>query len=340
VPNSKYQRLPSAGDFEKENGLELIYLSPKPLPTGSLPFSARQLHRSANSTFLDFSVGQGSFEFMARIGIGSIMLIVTSLLLFSAFASWVRRHSEHFFSTWASFFFNPVIWFIILSIAALYLYYFIKIANEISSHPPLRFNRERRAVVYIAKKGDQPRYVSWESVITCVSTGKLVTQYSVTPEYKLMIGLRDSSNGDILWNVIQCGSFALAVSEWEMVRTYMEEGISSLPVDYTDELEEGTVEFFNLCRESYREEHSSIRYFFGFLIIQLFSGWTLPCYISAWINNRPKASFSKEVLKWSKPLPPDQHVKPSKELLNQSLEIRKAFSEGKNFMDYFRIKNS
>lgn len=31
---SKYERLPRAGDYEKENGLEIIYLSPKPIPTG------------------------------------------------------------------------------------------------------------------------------------------------------------------------------------------------------------------------------------------------------------------------------------------------------------------
>lgn len=79
MPNNKYERSPQTGDFEKENGLEILYLSPKPIPTGMPAISSRQLHRNANSTFLDFSTGQGNFEFMARIGIGSIMLIIASL---------------------------------------------------------------------------------------------------------------------------------------------------------------------------------------------------------------------------------------------------------------------
>lgn len=340
MPNNKYERSPQTGDFEKENGLEILYLSPKPIPTGMPAISSRQLHRNANSTFLDFSTGQGNFEFMARIGIGSIMLIITSLFFFSAFASWIRRYSEPFLSAWASFFFNPVIWFIILSIAALYLYYFIKLANEFSSNPPLRFNRERREVVYVAKKRDKPKYICWESVIVCISSGKLITQYSVTPEHKLMIGLRETTSGEVLWSVIPCGSLSLAISEWEAIRAYMENGIDSLPTNYSDELEEGTVEFFKLCRESYREEHSLVRYIWGFITIQLFSGWTLPCYISEWINNRPKVLFPKEVLEWSKPLPLADHAKPSKELVAETEEIRKHFARGKTLLDYFSVKLS
>ncbi|MFW9080180.1 hypothetical protein ACOI9X_13020 [Pseudomonas sp. P2757] len=336
----KYQRLPRAGDFEQENGLKVIYLSPKPIPTGVLAVSARELHQSANHTFLDFSAGRGNFEFMARIGIGSIMLIVTSLLLFSAFASWIRRNSEPFFSAWANFFFNPVIWLIILSIAALYLYYFIKIANDISSQPPLRFNRERREVVYIAKKGQKPQYVHWEDVITCISTGRQVTQYAATPEHKLMIGLRNNSNGDILWSIIPCGSFNAALSEWETVRAYMEKGLTALPRNYTDDLEEGSVDFFHLCRENYRENHSLVRYIWGFLTIQLFSGWTLPCYISAWINNRPKASFPTEVIEWSKSISAIDHVKPSEELVKESEKALQFFASGNTLLDYFRIKSS
>ncbi|MDD1138872.1 hypothetical protein M5G22_15055 [Pseudomonas sp. TNT2022 ID233] len=340
MPNKKYQRLPHAGDFEKENGMEIVYLSPKPIPTGLPAISSRQLHRNANATFMDYSTGQGNFEFMARIGIGSIMLIVTTLLLFSAFASWIRRHSEPFLSAWASFFFNPVIWLIILSIAALYLYYFTKLANEISSIPPLRFNRERREVVYVAKKGKKPSYIPWESVIACVSTGKLITQYAVTPEHKLMIGLRDSSNGEILWNVIPCGSSSLAISEWETIRAYMEHGITALPINHNNELEEGTVEFFHLCRQNYREEHSLIGYIWGFLTIQFFSGWTLPCYISGWINNRPKAIFQRDVLEWSKPIPAANHIKPSTELIAESKEIHEYFARGQTIFDYFSAKSS
>lgn len=44
----KYGRLPHAGYLESESGLNTVYLSPGPVPTGVLPFSSRQLHRYAS----------------------------------------------------------------------------------------------------------------------------------------------------------------------------------------------------------------------------------------------------------------------------------------------------
>jgi hypothetical protein len=148
------------------------------------------------------------------------------------------------------------------------------------------------------------------------------------PEFKLMIGLLDDKTGDILWSSVSSGNLSSAISEWEAIRAYMEEGQSVLPPLQTDELEEGSVAFFHLCRRTYRKEHSYLRYLWGFITIQLFSGWTLPCYISGWVNKRPKAGFPREVLDWSKPLPAAEHGKPSQELIEESLEIRKCFAKG------------
>ena len=73
MTDSKYERLPHAGDFERENGTEIVYLSPLPIPTGMPAYSSRNLHREANEVYLDFAIGQGNFEFMARCGIASVM---------------------------------------------------------------------------------------------------------------------------------------------------------------------------------------------------------------------------------------------------------------------------
>ncbi|KPN92938.1 hypothetical protein AL066_06440 [Pseudomonas nunensis] len=210
--------------------------------------------------------------------------------------------------------------------------------RQVSSQPPIRFNRQRREVVFVPKKCDTPLYAKWEDVIACVSVGTLITQYAATPEYKLMIGLRDANSGNLLWSVIPSGNLSLAICEWEAIRAYMEDGISALPTDESDELEEGTVEFFHLCRRSYRADHSFVRYVWGFLTIQFLSGWTLPCFISGWVNNRTKAGFPKEVQKWSQSLPTEQHAMPSEELLRESTEIRKAFAKGQNMLDYFKVK--
>ena len=338
--NHKYERLPHAGDFESESGTEIVYLSPRPVPTGLPPFSARQLHRDTSDVFLDFAVGRANFEFMARAGIGSVMFITLFFLFVSGFGSWLRRDVQPFWTSWIDFFTNAYVQGFIWCLSAVYVCIFCYAVRQITVHPPIRFNRQRREVVFVPKKGAAPRYVPWEEAIACVSAGPLITQYAVMPEYKLMIGLRDSASGDVLWSVVPSSSLSLAVSEWEAIRMYMEVGSFSLPSDETEEFEEGSVPFFHLCRRSYRADHSFLRYVGGFLVIQFFSGWTLPCYISGWVNNRPKAAFPKEVLEWSRPLPPDQHAMPSEALLEESAEIRKAFAKGQNLLDYFKVKFS
>jgi hypothetical protein len=338
MSKDKYNRLPHAGDFERKGGVDFIYLSPLPIPTGLPPFSTRQLHQDANDTYLDFAIGRGNFEFMSRVGIGVVMFFITFLFLTTGYLSWLRRHFEPFLSSWWEFFTGPVVWTIVLSLAALYSIVFYLSVRQIIVHPPIRFNRERREVAFVPNRGSAPRYVSWEKTIACVTSGQLITQYAVMPEFKLMIGLLDDKTGDILWSSVSSGNLSSAISEWEAIRAYMEEGQSVLPPLQTDELEEGSVAFFHLCRRTYRKEHSYLRYLWGFITIQLFSGWTLPCYISGWVNKRPKAGFPKEVLDWSKPLPAAEHGKPSQELIEESLEIRKCFAKGQNLLDYFKVK--
>lgn len=58
------------------------------------------------------------------------------------------------------------------------------------------------------------------------------------------------------------------------------------------------------------------------------------------LNNRPKAGFPKEVLNWSRPLPSNQHTKPSEEFLRESAEVLKGFSNGQSLLDYLKIKFS
>jgi hypothetical protein len=107
----------------------------------------------------------------------------------------------------------------------------------------------------------------------------------------------------------------------------------------SEEFEEGTVAYFYMCREMYRDEHCYLRYLFGFIVIQFCSGWTLPCYIAAWVERLPKTSFPKSVLDWSKPLPPEQWKKPSAELIEQSKAVRKSLRQGKSLFEHFRELN-
>lgn len=337
MPDNKYERLPQAGDYEQEAGTEVFYLSPKPVPTGMPALSTQHLHRKANPVFLDFAAGKATLEFGTRASIGSVVAMILFLLCVSGFGAWLRRHVEPFWSSWLDGFTNPFMWGFIGFLMVLAGYNMARAIRLVSAHPPIRFNRQRREVAFVPRRGETPRYVPWEEVIACVSAGQTITQYAVTPSFALLIGLRDSGTGEVLWVTIPSASLSLAVSEWEAIRTYMEEGPSSLPAP-TEEYEEGTVAYFHLCRQVYRDEHSFVRYLFGFLAIQFLSGWTLPCHISTWVNHRPKAIFPKEVLDWSEALPVEQHTRPSDSLKQQSNEVRKALAKGQSLQDYFKAK--
>lgn len=341
MADSKYERLPQAGDFEKKSGVEVVYFSPKPLPMGGSAFSDKKLQGDANNTYIDFSISKDSFEFGVRCYIGSVIFI----MLFFSMANGIMASASislanrFFWSDFLRYSLNPYMWGVVAFMIALYCFAIFRVIRLMGTHPPTRFNRERREVAFVLKKGDAPRFVPWENVIACASASQNITQYGATNSFALMLGLRDAESGDVLWVTAPHGSLSLAVAEWEAIRVYMEEGLSALPVlTESDEMfEEGTVPFFYFCRKTYRENHSWLAYFFGFVLLQFFSGWTLPCYISNWISNRPKAAYPKSVIEWSKPLPPEQHAKPSAELLEQSAQARKAYAEGKTFLQHFGI---
>ena len=341
--DEKYDRLPHAGDFEKNKGTEALYLAPNPLPTGVVPFSGQRMHREINDVFLDFGPGGGGLEFAIRLSVGSVMNMVIFFLLLGLGLG-VHAYIEYgspFYEILVnlilpSYFIWGFLAFMILT-AGIPL---TKSILEVINDPPVRFNRQRREVAYVPKKGQPPLIVPWEEVITCVTVGSVVTEYAVMPSASLMIGLRDSSSGAVSWLTIPTGHLSLAVSEWEALRVYMEEGPEAVPVTLLtdEEFQEGTVAYFHMCREVYREMHTWPVYAFGFLTIQFCSGWTLPCRLAQWVSNQPKAAFPDSIVEWSKPIPAEQHAQPSPELLQQSAEVREAFSQGLNLFEFYNIK--
>ncbi|MFJ2682319.1 hypothetical protein ACIOYV_01100 [Pseudomonas sp. NPDC087342] len=143
---NRYDWLPRAGDIETESGTETIYLSPKPVPTGVQPFSARQLHHYADDVILDFSISRGNFEFMTRAGIGAVMFLLIFIFFTRGFGSWIRR--------------SIAVCGFMEALAALYLCVFFFAIRQVSNQPPIHFNRQRREVFFVPKKGITPRWRS------------------------------------------------------------------------------------------------------------------------------------------------------------------------------------
>ena len=113
MEESKYYRLPHAGDFEKINGTEVLYLAPKPLPVGVAAFSSQQSYKSINSVFLDYSSGVKGLELAVRILVGSMMGVA---ILFAALNIFISIYSYmHGYFFWIELFkniVNPYMWLV------------------------------------------------------------------------------------------------------------------------------------------------------------------------------------------------------------------------------------
>ncbi|MCQ9391895.1 hypothetical protein NRB14_09855, partial [Pseudomonas viridiflava] len=256
MTSDEYDRLPQAGDMENESGTEVFYLAPRPVPTGVAAFSSRSLHQDANDVYLDFGLGCATVEFAVRCSIGSVMSIVFLFTFASIglgvndYVKFERPVLDIFLNTFLP---STFIWSLIGSLALLYMYCFIHAVYPHSAIPPTRFNRQRREVAYVAKRGEPPRFIPWEDVIACVSSSMVATEYGTQQKFALMIGLRDASDGQVVWLTVPSYTLGMAVGEWEAIRAYMEEGPSALPLPMMGEnMEEGTVEFFHMCRKGYR----------------------------------------------------------------------------------------
>lgn len=336
--------LPRAGEFQENAGVELLFLAPQPIPTGVAPFSVYSLHRAANDVYLDYGINALGFEFVARCYIGSLMLpivLAAVIGLGTGIADYLLNGSS-IFEIFSMFLFeNWVLWGITAFFGAIFTYFFITAARQLNSQPPVRFNRQRREVFYVAKKGGLPRIVPWEEIIACVSCEQGETEQGIENHFALKIGLQDAHDGSLEWFTVPAENPQSAVSEWEAIRVYMEEGSAALPVPFTAGMPDlDTVAFFHACRRNYRERHWYIRYVLGFLLIQFCSGWTLPNHIAEWVERLPRTGFPKAVREWSKPLPPEQWAKPSAELLEESKVVRRSFRKGVDLFQYFKERRT
>ncbi|MCU1728456.1 hypothetical protein NTD86_15835 [Pseudomonas sp. 7P_10.2_Bac1] len=187
------------------------------------------MHREFNDVFLDFAHSVSGLEFAVRASVGSHAFLMIFFFMVSGIAAWGRRHKEDFFEGWWPFLTTWPIWGVIGCFVLISFCFLYKSIHQITSVPPVRFIRQRREVAYVRQQGEPPLIVLWEEVIACVTVGTTVNPYAVTHSYSLMIGLRDSTSGEVVWLTLNVGHLSLAVSEWEALRVYMEEGPLALP---------------------------------------------------------------------------------------------------------------
>ncbi|WP_249275632.1 hypothetical protein [Pseudomonas lundensis] len=337
----RYEHTPRAGDHAKAADCEMLFLAPKPVPTGFTPFSIQKINRHTSDVFIDVGPGVRNFEFEFRLAAGflvSVALIFTILNVIISLGAYAQGHDFRrvLIDNVNNAYVLGGAGFLLIAVG-MFLYKWVK---RDMTHPCMRFNRQRREVAYASKHGQPPFIVPWEEVVAGVTFSRTVNEH-IKVTASLMIGLHDRASGALEWMSIPRDNLKLAISEWEALRVYMEEGQLRGMRDtlLTDEAcTPGTVAHFHQCRRVYRDTHSALAYCFGFLMVQWCSGWTLPCRLAQWLKTRPKATFPKSIVEWSTSLPPKHHAKPSAELLQKSAQMREAYGKGINVLGYFNIE--
>ncbi len=338
---NKHEHLPRAGDSENKAHPYAFYLAPLPLPTGIRPHYSQNLLLKPDNTYVDLIPGNGPSEFFIRTAMATtfgITLVFFLVGLFLGVYSYLHFGAPIYEELYIIFLSHWIVPSLLSGIALIYAAPMIEDLFAKARIYPMRFNHQRREVAYIAHHGQPPLIVPWESVIACISSDTEITKNDDQQDADLMIGLPAPDKNDVVWLTLPCYTVAGALSEWEAIRVYMEEGHIPDPLYFglsRLEIEEGTVEHFQLCRRVYREHNGYLMYLFGFIGLQALGGWTLPCHLSTWVKHLPSTRFPKSIKEWSKPLPPDQWQQPSAELIEQSQAVQKTLRKGLTLIDHF-----
>ena len=125
------------------------------------------------------------------------------------------------------------------------------------------------------------------------------------------------------------------LSKWEAIRTYMEKGPAFCPGKAPYEGRHTFDEERESMREAYREGDCSAFGVAFWYVRNVVTWWRFPYWVAEWDHGYSMKAMPASIEQWSQPLPPEQWVKPSAALTEQTAHIEKAYAKGQSFMDYF-----
>jgi len=200
---------------------------------------------------------------------------------------------------------------------------------------PTRFNRQRREVCFMPEDATEPVFVPWESLSAWVIEAQNATQYGIRRQFGMGIGFQ---HGETLTSVeFPCVGLPIAISHWEAIRGYMEFEVNDLksiqdPQDLQgpdDPPHEGLHTFHNARARMHQQirdgQRGRVSGFFWY-IYHVMTLWTVPNYLTEWeirrLQKMAPHALPDVMRQWSEPLPKEQWVKPSAELLRLSQQVR------------------
>jgi hypothetical protein len=293
----------------KENPIKL---APLPVPTGAPSGLPIQLCIKANDVYIDLATKQSemdipSFEAYLQIvfTLSNTLSLLFFIVIFKERLGYNQTLSEHLLITVQ----NPWLWLSTIPGALCLLLITLNAARRYFRHPPIRFNRQRREVVYVPERGSPPVYIPWEQI----SAGIYPTHsFFLSNNLRtLKFGFHDRNATSGMWHSIKMESCSSAESCWESIRCYMERECEQFPIP-------DPMGILDRKKISAHPDFDWMDYTVQILFPNLMSGWTLPVYLSRWAERCSYMSFPASVRKWSAPLPADQWQRPSMRLQEAS----------------------
>jgi hypothetical protein len=317
---------------------EALFLSPLPVPTGQLPFDLDGSIVEINETYLDLGSTNSGKIFQAQIMITNIMLVILFFFAFTPFiagaTAWGNPHGVTFWSradAVLDYTYNLALWLIAMTtLIALYVIFGSTIKK--TKTRPIRFNRQKREICYFPENSDTPIIRPWEETIAWISISFNTTGVGLIKTYTLGIAIEDKANGLTHYINNTVPSPYHGIGQWEAIRTYMEKGPDYCPEKSTPE----GLHTFDVKRKELHSEQKGMIAKSWWLLTHLISWWKIPYLIAEWDHQHSMKAMPETINEWSKPIPKLQWAHPSPELSDQTSKIEKAFSQGQDFMSYFK----
>lgn len=347
MPNNLDNSLPAphlehsrkAGDIEPFPSGKITYLAPLPLPT-LLPPHGPHIGE-LNDVFTDFGLGSPqvfSWQVILGLPFSGAFMVAFLFPLIGGFLGLVLGYSWE--NIWDSI---EGIFHASYGLALQTGFWTLLIGLGVWHHNhkkrlhiiPTRFNRQRREVCFMPEHATEPVFVPWESLSAWVIEAQGATQYGIHRQYGMGIGFQ---HGDRLTSVeFPCAGLPLAISHWEAIRGYMEYEVNDLksiqdPQDLqgpNDPPHEGLHTFRNARARLHQQirdgQRGRVSGCFWYLY-HVMTFWTLPNHLTEWeirrLQKKAPQALPEVMRQWSEPLPKEQWVKPSEELLRLSAQVR------------------
>jgi len=337
VPHLEQSR--KAGDVEPFPSGKITYLAPLPLPTPLPPHGPHI--GELNEVYMDFGLGSPQvFSWQVILGGPFTLAFMIAFLfpliggfMFSLFGmGWddISHAIEGIFHEAYG-----------LALQTSFITLFIGLCVWLHNHNkraeiiPTRFNRQRREVCFMPEDATEPVFVPWESLSAWVIEAQNATQYGIRRQFGMGIGFQ---HGETLTSVeFPCVGLPIAISHWEAIRGYMEFEVNDLksiqdPQDLQgpdDPPHEGLHTFHNARARMHQQirdgQRGRVSGFFWY-IYHVMTLWTVPNYLTEWeirrLQKMAPHALPDVMRQWSEPLPKEQWVKPSAELLRLSQQVR------------------